>query len=171
MKRLYLLRHAKSKLVEDGGGDFDRALAPRGRRNAPIMAGHMRTKGYLPALILGSSARRSRETLDLVLPALAPDVEIEFDRQLYLTSSIDLLRLIHQQPDAAGSILIVGHNPGLQQLAVGLAQAGDGPALRRMCDKFPTLALAILEFDCKHWRAVTWGHGSLIDFVVPADFD
>ena len=171
MKRLYLLRHAKAKPAEGGGSDFDRGLAPRGRRNCPVMAAHMRAKGYLPGLILCSSARRTRETLDLLQAGLGSDAEIIFDRQLYLAGSLELLRLIQQQNDGLAAIAVVGHNPGLHQFAVGLAGKGDPTALRRMREKFPTLALAVLEHDGDSWRNLDWDKATLLDLAIPADLE
>lgn len=171
MKLLYLLRHAKAKPAEGGGADFDRGLASRGRRDSTVMGAHMRSEGYLPDSILCSSAKRTRETLDLILTGLDHAVDTDFDRRLYLASSLDLLRLSQELDDSNDSVLIVGHNPGLQQLAIGLAGRGDEKLLRRMRDKFPTLALAVLEFSVNRWRDVKWEGGSLVDFVVPDDLE
>lgn len=171
MKRLYLLRHAKAKQAERGASDLDRGLAPRGRRAAPVMADHMRLKRYLPDAILCSSAHRTRETLAHLQPGLGHQVGVGFDRRLYLASSSDILNQVHEQADAAQSILIVGHNPGLHQLALGLAAPRDSPALGRLREKFPTLALAVLDFNVARWRAVAWGRGTLVDFVTPADLE
>jgi phosphohistidine phosphatase len=171
VKRLYLLRHAKAKQAEGGGADFDRRLAPRGVRTTPVMAAHMRAKRYWPDFILCSSARRTRETLELLQPGLGHTTEVEFDRRLYLASSADILNLVHGLDDGGESALIVGHNPGLHQLALGLAEESDSLDFRRLKEKFPTLALSVLNFVVEHWRGVAWGRGQLVDFVVPADLD
>jgi phosphohistidine phosphatase len=169
MKLLYLLRHAKAKPAEGNGADFDRGLASRGRRESPVMAAHMRTRGYLPEAILCSSARRTRETLELLLSRLDHRADTDFDRRLYLATSTDLLRLIQELDDAASSAMVVGHNPGLHQLAIGLAGKGEAAGLHRMREKYPTLALAVLEFAVPRWRAVNWEGGTLVDFMVPAE--
>src|SRR5262245_27489373 len=137
-KTLYLLRHAKSDRSDADAADFDRPLAPRGRRDAPLLAAYMQDQGYHPALILCSPARRTRETLDLMQAALGPKIPTKFDRKLYLAMAEGLLLRLREVADKVPSVLLVGHNPGLERLAALLAGRGDRDALARMREKYPT---------------------------------
>jgi phosphohistidine phosphatase len=172
--RLLLLRHAKSDWVDaEEVDDHDRPLAARGRNAAPQMAHYMREKGYEPALVLCSSAKRTRQTLKLLLPAFKREPEIHYSRALYLAEWPALLAALHKQSGHRAPLLMVGHNPGLEQLAIALSlQAGNAAERARsqsLAQKFPTGALAVLDFDAKAWRDVKPGMGSLIDFVRPKD--
>jgi phosphohistidine phosphatase len=123
MTTLYLLRHAKSSWDEPGLADRERPLAPRGRRAAERMAEHLRTKGIHPDVVLCSAAVRARETLEIVLPALAePQVLVEDD--LYAAHADDLLDRLRTLPKGTGAAMVVGHNPTLQDLALDLASSG-----------------------------------------------
>jgi phosphohistidine phosphatase len=146
--RLYLLRHAKSSWDEPGLADHDRPLAPRGRRAAKAMGRYLREQGIEPDLVLCSSATRARQTLKRL--GLA-DARIEPD--LYAADAATLRRFI---PETA-SVMLIGHNPGLQDLALSLVRSG--PRLVELAAKFPTGALATIELDT----------GELIDFVRPRD--
>jgi phosphohistidine phosphatase len=168
MKTLLLLRHAKSSWDNPGGRDFDRPLAPRGRRSAPLIGGHLRDRQLLPDLVLCSTARRARETYDLVVPAVG-GAAIQFEQALYLAPPATLLRLVRATPPAVERLLVVGHTPGLQQFAVELAGAGDASARERLQAKFPTAGLAILVFQAADWSEIAPGAGRLESFVVPND--
>jgi phosphohistidine phosphatase len=160
---LLLLRHAKSSWDDSGLADHERPLAPRGRRAAKLIAEHMRSTGVEPELVLCSSAVRARETLDLVRPAL-PSSAVSIEDELYAASAEELLTRIRRVSDTVGSVLVVGHNPDLQQLALLLASRGDG--LERLEAKFPTAALATLTFAAT-WSRVAPGGASLDAYVVP----
>jgi len=168
MKTLLLLRHAKSSWDNPGGRDFDRPLAPRGRRTAPLIGGHLRDRQLLPDLVLCSTARRARETYDLVVPAVGGST-IQFEQALYLATPATLLRLVQATPATVERLLVVGHNPGLQQFAGLLAGSGDGAARERLQAKFPTAALAIITFPGAGWAEIAPGAGQLESFVVPRD--
>ena len=168
MKSLYLLRHAKSDR-EAGVEDFDRPLAPRGRKAAAQIGAHMRTHKLRPDLILCSSARRASETAELVLKELGP-VTIEHRRTLYLAPATGLLRELRQVADAVGGLMLVGHDPGLHGLAVALAGEGDGETLASLRTKLPTGGLVVLEFD-GGWREVNEGKGRLDAFIKPRDLE
>jgi phosphohistidine phosphatase len=129
MRRLYLLRHAKSSWEDAGLADHDRPLAPRGRRAAKAIGRYLRDSGIEPQLVLCSSARRAQETLERA--GLAGRVEPE----LYGASADALLaRLRHISPEVR-SVMLIGHNPGVQQLALLLARPG--PKLDELAVKFP----------------------------------
>ena len=169
--RLLLLRHAKSDW-SGSLGDHDRPLAARGRKAAPRMGSVMRKKGYVPALVLCSTAERTKETLELLLPALRADPKIQYDRALYLAEWPVLLAIL-QGAAADTPLLMIGHNPGLEQLASALAvqpqDAAERARLQKLARKFPTGALAVFDIDVPHWGAVKPATGKLRDFIRPRD--
>jgi phosphohistidine phosphatase len=166
MKTLYLLRHAKSSWDDAGLPDHDRPLAPRGRRATKALAKHLRHEGIAPALVLCSSARRARETLDGIAPALGEEVEVQVESDLYGATEDDLLDRLRAIPDAVASAMLVGHNPAIQALALDLAASG--PELDRIAHKYPTGALATLTFDGS-WGELGPGAAELVAFVSPKD--
>lgn len=162
MKRLYLLRHAKSSWDEPGLDDRDRPLAPRGRKACRKLARHIRHEGIRPELVLCSSARRARETLELIGDALG-DPAVEVEDELYAADSERMLRRLRTLPEGAASVLLIGHNPGLQDLAAGLASGST-----RLAEAFPTGALASLAFD-RPWFDLGQGAAELVAYVVPRE--
>jgi phosphohistidine phosphatase len=164
---VYVLRHAKSSW-KSGRPDHERPLAPRGRRAGKAIRRHMQGRGIEPELVLCSSAARARETLELIEPALG-DAAIEIERDLYGASSGELLDRLRAVPDAVGSVMLIGHNPGLEQLALALAK----PSAERseLEAKFPTAALATLAFDGASWREIGPGAAELTGFVRPRDLE
>jgi phosphohistidine phosphatase len=170
--RLLLLRHAKSEWPEGDIGDEDRALAPRGVAAAETMAAYMRKRGYVPRLVLCSTARRTRETLERLLSAPDPIPPVAFDPSLYLAPWGTLLNRLRMAP-AVSPLLIVGHSPGLEELALKLVQTPtteDEEARRgRLAEKFPTAALAVLDFTLRSWRQAGPETARLADFVRPKD--
>jgi phosphohistidine phosphatase len=161
---LYLLRHAKSSWDDDSLTDHERPLAPRGQRAAALMAKHVGDTGIRPALALCSSARRARETL---APIAAYVGEVRVEDRLYGAGAAELLERLQAVPPSVGSVLVVAHNPGLQELVVGLAGPGPGDpaALAQVRAKFPTGALAVLA--APRWDGLTWGGASLTRLVLP----
>ena len=168
MRSLLILRHAKSSWDDPRQIDFDRPLAPRGRRAAPVMGAYLRMEGLMPDLALCSSARRARETFALAAAEFDRDVPVHFLRELYAASPGDLLHQIGQVPDSVGRLLVVGHNPAVGQLAAALARTGDADARRRLREKYPTGALTVLTFDPGGWTDIAAG-GRLERFVRPSD--
>ena len=164
MKRLFLLRHAKSSWDDPGLADHDRPLAPRGERAAKVIARYLREERIAPDLVLCSSSRRTRETLDRIAPALGNEVRVEIERELYAASADRLLERLRAVDDDVESVMLIGHNPGIEQLALSLA--GDGEKLADVRRKYPTAALATLEFDGR-WSALEPGTARLADFVKP----
>lgn len=130
-----------------------------------MIADYARRQVIEPSVVLCSSAVRTRETLDRLLPALgSPEVLIE--RELYEASATHLLNRLREVPDAAESVLLIGHQPAIQQLALGLA--GDGEQLARLRDKFPTAAMASLVF-VGGWDELGPGRAELVDYVKPKE--
>jgi phosphohistidine phosphatase len=162
VKRLFLLRHAKSSWEDEDLPDHDRPLAPRGRKAAKRIAKHLRSEGIAPALVLCSSSRRTRETLDRI--GLDGDVRIE--RDLYGASASQLLERLRRVPDSTDSVMLIGHNPAVQELALELA--GGGERLPDVERKFPTCALATLTLP-DSWDDLRAGSAELVAFVRPKD--
>jgi phosphohistidine phosphatase len=167
MRSVYLLRHAKSSW-KSGLPDHERPLAPRGRRAAKAIRRHMRGQGIEPELVLCSTARRTRETLVRIQPALGA-AELRIEHELYGASAAVLLDRLRAVPDAIGSVMLIGHNPGLELLALDLAQPA--PERRELEEKFPTAALATLVFPGARWRELEPGAAELAGFVKPRDLE
>jgi phosphohistidine phosphatase len=166
MKRLYLLRHAKSSWKDNSLPDHDRPLARRGRRAAKAIARHMREHGIEPELVLCSTARRARETLDRVEPTLgAPTVRVEPD--LYAASAPAVLERLRSVPDTVESVMVIAHNPGLHELALELARPPS--AASEVAAKYPTGALATLAFEASSWQELDRGTAELVELVRPRD--
>jgi phosphohistidine phosphatase len=168
MKRLLLLRHAKSSWDEPGLADHDRPLAPRGLRASKRIAEHFRAERIAPELVLCSTSTRTRETLEGILPALVDDVKVRMERDIYAASSPQLLELLHGLEDRVASAMLIGHNPGIEDLAVELASRGE--QLGELRAKFPTAALATLVFG-GDWRDLAPGRAELVAFVKPRDLE
>jgi phosphohistidine phosphatase len=161
-KFLYLLRHAKSSWDDAGLADRDRPLAPRGRRAVKVMAKHLRDEKISPSLVLCSSARRTRETLD----GIAPSGDVQIEDELYGASEADLLERLQRVPDAVDSVMLIGHNPAMQELALRLA--GGGERRGDLERKFPTGALATLTVP-DQWPELRPGSAELVAFVTPKE--
>jgi phosphohistidine phosphatase len=166
VKRLHLLRHAKSSWDDETLRDRDRPLAPRGRKATKRIARWARRHDVRPQLVVSSSAVRARETLAGVLPGLG-EPEVWTEVALYAASAEVLLARVRALPEEAEEAMLVGHNPGLQQLVLLLAEPGE---LRdRAAAKFPTGALATLEEEVDSWSELEPGNARLVDFVVPRE--
>jgi phosphohistidine phosphatase len=169
VKALTLLRHAKSAWDARSVRDFDRPLNPRGHRAARAMGREMRRLGLGYDLILASPAARVMETLTELAQGYGGAVETRCDERIYLAPAEILLDIVRAADDRDGRLLIVGHNPGLEQLALLLAQGG---ALRdRVAAKYPTGALAEIELGAGRWRDAGPGAGALTRFIRPRDLD
>jgi len=168
MKQLYLLRHAKSSWKDPSLPDHDRPLAGRGRRAAKAIARHMQDHGIEPELVLCSTARRARETLDRIEPALGTStVRVEDD--LYAASAPALLARLRTVPDTVESVMVIGHNPGLQDLALDLARPS--PTVRELATRYPTAALATLAFPASSWQELDSDTTELVELVRPRDLE
>jgi phosphohistidine phosphatase len=161
VKRLFLLRHAKSSWDEAGLADRDRPLAPRGRKATKVMARHLRDEKISPSLVLCSSARRTRETLE----GVDPGGEVRVEDELYGASEAELLERLQGVPDTVESVMLIGHNPAIHELALSLA--GGGERLADVERKFPTAALATLSVP--EWRDLRPGSAELLAFVTPKE--
>ena len=170
MPELLLLRHAKSDWQDMSLDDHDRPLAPRGRRAAPRMGQYLHDRELEPDLVLCSTARRARETLELVLTALASKPQIRYLKTLYLAPPSRMIAVIRRQSPVCGRILLIAHNPGMQNLALELVRSGrraaTGPE-RALAEKYPTAALA--RFQVAAWDSLGRKPAKLLDFVKPRD--
>jgi phosphohistidine phosphatase len=168
IRRLYLLRHAKSSWKEPALADHDRPLAGRGRRAAAAIAEHMAEHQFVPELVLCSTALRTRETYERLEAALKGP-PVRYERRLYAASADDLLELLHTVPDRISTVLLIGHNPGIEELALQLARPS--PERDNLQAKFPTAALATLELTGSRWSEIEPGCASVIAYVRPRDLD
>jgi phosphohistidine phosphatase len=172
-RQLVLLRHAKSAWLDVL--DHDRPLAKRGLRDAPGAGRWLRQAGYVPDLVVCSTARRTSETWELAAAELGTSPSVRFERRVYEASTDQLLQLVRESPATAGTLLVVGHEPTMSQLTLLLARtaadSADGAdgALERVSLKFPTAAIAVLQFTGV-WPDLGPGRAQLADFVVPADY-
>jgi phosphohistidine phosphatase len=167
MLRLILLRHAKSDRPA-GVVDLERPLNPRGRKAAPRMAAYLAEEGLVPERVLVSPARRTRETWDLAKDALG-EIPQDSVEAIYEAPASALLRAVRNAPTDAATVLLIGHNPGIQDFAVKLAQGGSREAKARLRTQFPTAALAVIDFEAEAWSGIDWGGGRLERFVTPKD--
>lgn len=159
-----LLRHAKSD-SPSGVSDHERPLASRGRHDAPLMGQQMARRRLLPNHVIASTALRTRETLTLIEPYLGSHT-LRYERAIYEASPEAILRVIRAVEPAVASLLIVGHNPGLEQTASLLVKGG-GTAIDPLDEKFPTAALAVLDFDMDRWSDIAGHTGDLALFLTP----
>jgi phosphohistidine phosphatase len=165
MKRLFLLRHAKSSWDDPQMDDRDRPLNARGMRDAPRMAAYMLAKGYKPDVALCSPAVRTRETIEAATPVIG-EFPISYPETLYLAESETVRALVADLDNAYEAALVVGHNPGIGTLA---SQITDFESLEEAhhVNKFPTAALAVFETDADDWQTALSGRLKLIDFMTP----
>jgi len=167
-KRLLILRHAKSSWDDPGLEDHERPLAPRGVRACKVIAEYLRTAAIEPELVLCSSARRTRETLE----GIAPPGKHVIEPELYSATTGDLVDRLHRVPDDVGSVMLIGHNPAVQMLVLRLARRdpeadGARAAVER---KFPTGALATLTFE-RGWSELGSGSARLAGFLTPKELN
>lgn len=172
MKRLTLLRHAKSGEDLAARRDFDRQLNGKGRRAARAIGRHMRDSALAFDSVIASPATRVMETVEEVGAGYGAGLDPAWERRIYLASAADLLDVVHEEPDSTLSLLLVGHNPGLEQLVLLLvSDRADDDARGRVEEKYPTASLAEIALDVAHWADVSPGRGRLTRFVRPRDLD
>ena len=168
MKTLYLLRHAKSSWADGSLKDVDRPLNARGRRATLLVGAYLRRERIRPDVVLCSPAVRAKETLARVGEVMSPDkLPVIHDEALYAASPSVLLDRIRAHGGDHQAVMLVAHNPGIQELAVGLAGRGKAEALDRLAGKYPTAGLATIAVDCAAWSDLKPGDGTLMSFVVP----
>lgn len=169
VRRLLLLRHAKSSWDDPSLADFDRPLAPRGQKAAPLTGAEMARRDWTPGVALVSPAARTRTTWTLVSANLPEPPEAIYPDRLYMAGPDYLLSLVREAPWQIETLLLVGHNPGLEEFAATLAgDRSDKAELHRLRKKFPTAALARFEFE-GDWAALAPGGARLTHFLRPRD--
>jgi phosphohistidine phosphatase len=169
MLTLSLLRHAKSSWSNPALPDRERPLATRGVTDAPLMGKAMAERGIDPELVLCSSARRTRDTLDLVLPELRVEPKIVYVDALYHASPEEMLELLHGVQPGANRVMLVGHNPEIQAFALDLVGSGPKHFRDRLRTKYPTAGLAVINFVSGLWKSVSVNSGTLNLFLSPRD--
>jgi phosphohistidine phosphatase len=168
MGTLFLLRHAKSAWDDPSLDDHDRPLDARGERGALVIGRFLRQQGAAPEIALLSTARRVRETFELVASQLAVAPRAEWRTDLYMADSAEVLAALREVPDGTAGVLMIGHNPAMEDFAARFAGGGERDALARIESKFPTAALAVFEVG-KGWAKLGFGKGELLAFITPKD--
>ncbi len=166
-RTLHLLRHAKSSWKLPTLADEERPLNGRGRRAADALRGYLAGAQILPDLVLCSTARRARQTFERATAGMALP-KVVLDRALYEAGALQLLKYLRGVADEARSVLIVGHNPAIQELALSLADAESTAKLPPVDGKFPTGALASFQFEGS-WSSLPTQGARLVAFVIPKD--
>ena len=170
MRRLFLVRHAKAE-PSVGRDDYERKLTGRGRHDAQRMAEALKERELIPGALIHSGAARARETAEIFAEAWDRDVPLEKDTGVYEASPSTLLSLTRALPKSRKQVALVGHNPGLGEFAVSLAGSGAHEDIRRLAAKYPTCAVAVIEFPVKAWDGVEPGTGLLSLFLTPAELE
>ncbi len=160
MKTLFLLRHAKSSWADAGQPDFARPLNERGQKSAPLVGRFMRRENLLPDLVLSSPAMRARETITLVAAAGKFSCEVRYDERIYAASLARLLEIVTQLEESTGAVMIVGHNPGMEELVLHLTSEQQ---------HMPTAALACIRLDIEKWSKSRAASGHLEQLIRPKD--
>ncbi|MHC3472242.1 SixA phosphatase family protein [Streptomyces sp. 7R007] len=166
LRRLVVLRHAKSAWPA-GVADHERPLAPRGRRDAPAAGRALAEADCLPDLALCSTAARARQTWELASAQWGTPPPVRSDPRLYAADAADLLAVVREVPPEVETLLLIGHNPGLEDLVLDLAGDGLDDTLEEVRTKFPTSAIAVLAWHGTGWRALAPGTALLTDVLVP----
>ena len=170
MLNLMLLRHAKSSLADTGQADLDRPLNERGKRSAVAVGRYMASNGLVPQLVLCSPARRTTETWGLAAGELTTTPEILVAAEIYDSGDgTALMECLRHKAGATQSVLLVGHNPSIGELAQTLIGTGSYKLRERLEKKYPTGALAVFSFDLGNWQSLASGSGTLLYFVRPSD--
>ena len=172
MRRLMLLRHAKTENDAPSGQDQDRRLDDRGRLDAAAIGGWIgRHPPYVPDAVLVSPAARAQQTWEIVRDAIktqATTPRVEFHAELYGADPAQLLQIIRMaEATDPQRMMVVGHNPGMHELALALAGSGDAAAKKALDDNLPTTGLAIFDFAIENWNEVAFRRGTLVRFTSP----
>ena len=169
MRRLILLRHSKA-VPHTGRDDYGRALTEGGRADAERIGQFLARKNLIPDLVIYSSAERTKETAKIVGECWGRHVKSVAENGLYEATRETILARVQDLPDKAGAVMIVGHNPGVAEIANGLAGGGVEDDRLRMAAKFPTSAFAVIDFPVEKWADVQPRKGRLERFIAPSDF-
>jgi phosphohistidine phosphatase len=167
MRRLMLLRHAKTETNAASGRDIDRKLDERGTVDAAEIGQWLSQQPALPSRVLVSPAVRARETWNIVAKSVSPAPDTREVEELYASSVSQLLAAIHEQGGDAATLMLVAHNPGLHELAISLSERNTSEPMRALQDNLPTGAVAVIDFPVEDWRDIHLQSGRLADLVSP----
>ena len=171
MKRLTVLRHAKSSWDDATLDDFNRPLNERGWKAARRMGRELKQRGMRFDLVIASTAARVRETIDGVQEHYDFAAPIRFEPRMYGASTDVLLSLARELPDTVHMLLFVGHNPGLERLLVELTRDDEDGLRQRVAGKYPTGALAVMELPTDRWADIAPGSGKIVELILPKELD
>jgi phosphohistidine phosphatase len=166
MRRLILFRHAKAERSHPGGGDHARVLDERGCEDAPRIGAYILSHRLIPDRVIVSTAARTRETWALAARTFPSAPPVDYDDRIYDATPQAILQVLRLASPDVATLLVVGHNPGLQELVSLLIATGDRAALEQFED-FPTAALAVIGFDAETWAGLSPHSGRLERFVTP----
>jgi len=171
MHRLLLLRHAKSDRLKPGGSDHDRVLTDRGRTDAPKIGAYLARHALIPDRVVVSTAARTRETWTLIVTVIEDAPPAKFEERIYEASAEAILQVIKETEPGVGTLLVVGHNPGIHELAAMLIATGDVETRQRLLEDFPTGALAVIDFALEDWSKLHPLAGRLEHFITPQSLE
>jgi phosphohistidine phosphatase len=157
MKKLYLIRHAKSDWSDLGKRDFDRGLNKRGKRSIPLMAEALKERGVMPDLILSSAAKRAKRTAKGLAKEMGYQGEIHFDEALYFTEPEEMMEKVRETDDSIEKLFLIGHNPEMTELVNRLTDT--------YIDNIPTLGIVALSLSIERWEAFE-AHTANMDFFI-----
>lgn len=169
MRRLILLRHAKSSWDDPTLDDHDRPLNRRGKAAAPLIGAWLADRGFAPDHVVCSSSARTRETWARLAPALPAAPEPQLEPRLYHADPETMLDLLREAPETARAVMLIGHEPGIGAFARRMASAVVPPECARAFEKFPTAAAAVIDLDAARWRDAGFGAGRFHAFATPRD--
>lgn len=169
---LYLLRHAKSDWSDAVARDFDRPLNKRGDKAAMVMGQYLKRENVRFDHVVASPAVRVIDTIDGVVKGYGQRIEANWDRRIYLASSASLMDVLRDINDGPKSVLMVGHNPGMEDMVFDLVpDDGSSPLRDDVYEKYPTGTLAEIELAIDNWADIDRGKGKLVRFIRPRDLD
>ena len=171
MRRLYLFRHAKTENGEPGKPDRNRVLVERGRKDSALIGGYLAAHAFIPDKVLLSPAARVQETWKHLAGALRPAPGAATAERIYDATAHDILAIVLDTPASVQSLMIVGHNPTLQEVGLMLIASGDIDARERLREKLPTAGLVIIDFPFDDWSKVHPQSGRIERFVTPKTID
>ena len=171
MRRLILLRHAKADRAQPGERDIDRRLVERGRKEAALIGGYMASHGLTPERVLVSPAVRTQETWKFASAGGRPASAAATVERLYDASAQTIFAVVKDAPVAARCVLVVGHNPGVHELALALIASGDIEAREQLAEKLPTSGLIVIDFAIDAWVDLHPHSGRLERFVTPKSLE
>jgi phosphohistidine phosphatase len=167
MLTLTLFRHAKSSWDISGLDDRERPLNARGLSAAPMMGAYLREHDLKPDLVLCSTSVRTRQTFELASGGWEPEPRTKYEGALYLAEPVSLLERVRKTPASVKHLMLIGHNPGLQILAIELIGEGEPATIAAISEKLPTAGVVVLTFEGKNWKDVAPRKGRLVHFATP----